>query len=720
MAQTGGETTARQGAEDRLPSDFHSCLSHLSAQEISNIEQAYQFSARAHAGQLRLSGEPYISHPLQVAKVIAELKLDAAAITAGLLHDVLEDTKVSKREIAARFGSQVADIVDGVSKIENLGSQPKKIRQAESFQKMLLAMVGDLRVILVKLADRLHNMRTLQYKTYQSRRNVAHETLEIYAPIAQRLGIDQVRRELEELGFASLYPLRHRVLTAAVNKNIHRYQKDMEKVCQHISEILKARQIEHDIFYRRKDVYSTYRKMCEKHLSFSQITDILAIRITATSVDDCYRILGLVHNLYRPKPGFFKDYIAIPKPNGYQSLHTVLFGPHGIPLEMQVRTYEMNAVAEHGIAAHVLYKTDGSNITTFASDHIKAREWVQGMIDMQEEDGAEGFMERFKGSLFDDEVYVFTPEGNIITLPRGATALDFAFAVHTDVGMSCTKAIIDKKPCSISQQLRTGQTIEILRSSIIQATPQWLSFVVTPKARVAIRHYLKQLHADAALDLGKNLLNQALEKYHSSLEQLDPSAITQLLAEFEWDKEDRLFREIGLGQQMPALIARRLVGGETIGDATDKPKKRLAIKGTEGMAVTYAKCCYPIPGDAISGMMSLGKGLVIHRNECGNLAASAGGKYERLFLEWSSFRASEIEYQAAIRVIVQHKRGMLAIVVEQIAQLKSNIENITIDNRAGGFATLTFVITVKDRNHLANIMRKIHRFSQSIRIVRVK
>ncbi len=718
--RAGHAATVDQVVPDRLPQDFYAQLSYLSVQDIADIEHAYQFSAQAHSGQLRLSGEPYISHPLQVARVIAELKLDAAAIIAGLLHDVLEDTKVCKDEIVGMFGTQVADIVDGVSKIEHLGSQQRKIGQAESFQKMLLAMTKDLRVILVKLADRLHNMRTLEYKTHRSRCNVARETLGIYAPIAQRLGIDRVRRELEELGFVNLYPLRHRVLTVAINKNIDKYQDDMTKVCRHITEILNLHHIQHEIFNRRKDVYSIYRKMREKQLSFSQIMDIMAIRIKTTNVDNCYRILGLVHNLYRPKPGCFKDYIAIPKPNGYQSLHTVLFGPHGIPLEVQIRTYDMNAVAEQGIAAHVLYKTDGSNITTVASEHIKAREWVQGLIDMQDDDGAEEFMEQFKGSLFDDEVYVFTPKGKIITLPRGATMLDFAFAVHTDIGLGCTAALINKKACCISQELRTGQTVEILTNGgFIQAKPQWLSFAVTPKARVAIRRHLKQLHTDAAIELGKTLLEQSLKAYGSNLATLAPQAFNRLLIEFGWNKPDELFQEIGLGKQMSALVTRRLLGEKIAHSAASSAStSALAIKGTEGMVVTYAKCCYPIPGDRIFGNMNPGKGLVIHRNECSNMSTSADNRHGRLFLEWSP-RATDVEYQASIRVIVQHKRGMLAVIAGQIARLGSNIENITIDNRASGLVALTFVIAVKNRDHLAKIIRKIHNLSQSIRVMRV-
>ena len=704
-----------------LPDELLAELSHLSDAEIAEISCAYQFSAEAHTGQLRLSGEPYISHPMQVAKTIAELKLDKATIIAGLLHDVLEDTTVTKQELAGKFDAEVVEIVDGVSKIEHLEFGGWEVKRAESFQKMLLAVTRDLRVILVKLADRLHNMRTLRHKSLEKRRRTARETLEIYAPIARRLGIEKLRSELEEHGFAALYPMRHRILSKALEEKIGRRSRLMDRACDHIGEQLERVGIEHEISSRRKNIYSVYRKMCEKKLPFAEVLDIFAVRIITATVDDCYRVLGQVHNLYRPKPGFFKDYIAIPKPNGYQSLHTVLIDDSGTPLEVQVRTREMNLVAERGIAAHVSYKTTG-NDTSVVSEHVKAREWIQGLVDMHR--GSAGsskdFFENFRISLFSDEVYVFTPEADIIALPRSATALDFAFSVHTDLGLGATTALVDKQLCPLSQELKTGQTIEIITSSRARPSPGWLDFVVTPKARLAVRHHLRTLHDDAAVKLGKSLLDEALQDYAAGLDQVDESRVSNLINELGLESAHELYKQIGMGEQVSSIIARYLLGSEDF-NSKGSGRKRPAINGTEGLMVSYAKCCYPIPGDSIVGIMTPGKGLVIHRNECANISNRSRRKdVNRLFLEWSATQPEDAEYHAMIRVTAQHKRGMLAVVAGKIAEMGSNIENIKLDDHAGAIATMMFTISVRNRGHLAKIMRRLHNASRHIRIMRVR
>lgn len=719
-----------QETETRLPESFRSCLGHLTAAELDEVERAYCFSISAHAGQKRLSGEPYVSHPFQVASILAELKLDAPAIIAALLHDVLEDTNISHTQIAGQFGMQVAAIVDGVSRIDILDSRQRKMGQAESFQKMLLAMAKDLRVVLVKLADRLHNMRTLKYKSLPKRRMIARETLDIYAPIAQRLGIEQIRRELEDLGFAYLYPSRHRILSAELKRKRDKYQEQQKTVCHNIDARLKSLGIDHEVTGRSKDAYSVFCKMREKHLLLSQVMDIFAIRINTSNVDECYRILGLVHNLYQPKPGFFKDYIAIPKPNGYQSLHTVLFVPHGVLLEVQIRTHEMHWVAERGIAAHRSYKTKGGTLSASNNEYARASEWVQSLIDVHSEDTLEEFMENFKGSLFSSEVYVFTPKGKIISLPRGATVLDFAFAVHTDVGSRCVAAKINNTDASLDQKLRNGQAVQIITGSVVHVKPQWLNFTVTSKARTAISQHLKRLHYESAVKLGQSLFEEALKSHGETLAQIGEEKVQELIKALGVESKTELFHQMGLGEQIPALLAKRLVHGVgSIGKegATDTQliahldldqRTPFAIKGTEGVVITYAKCCYPIPGDGIVGVMNRGKGLVVHCSNCANLRKNKQSHPSCFLLEWASSEHAKAEYLAALRVTVQHKRGMLAIVADHIAQLGSNIDTISIDHKGDGWVAMNFVLSVCGRKHLAKIIRRIRNLSREIRVVR--
>ncbi|MGU9978032.1 MAG: RelA/SpoT family protein [Candidatus Oxydemutatoraceae bacterium WSBS_2016_MAG_OTU14] len=702
-----------------LPKDFYTNLSYLPHKEIAEIEKAYSFSVSAHAGQVRLSGEPYVTHPFQVARTIAELKLDTPTIIAALLHDVLEDTPIRHAQIEKIFGTQVASIVDGVSRIDILDSQQRKMGQAESFQKMLLAMSKDLRVILVKLADRLHNMRTLKYKPLEKRRSIARETLEVYAPIARHLGIDQICRELQALGFAYLYPLRERVLTSALAKKEGKYQKEIKKACKHIQERLDEHEIKHEISGRRKDVYSVFCKMQEKGLSLSQIMDILAIRINTDTVDECYRILGLVHNLYQPKPGYFKDYIAIPKPNGYQSLHTVLFPPYGVPLEVQIRTHEMHGVAEWGIATHRAYKNEGGANLSSKHEYMRAGKWLQSLLDVDRSDTSEAFMEHLKGSLFRREVYVFTPQGKITSLPRGATVLDFAFAVHTDVGLRCVGAKINNRDASLNEKLRNSQTVEIITGSMIHANPQWLNFTVTSKARTAVSQHLKNQQHESAVKLGEALFDQALKAYATSLAELGDTKLAPLLQALGIDSKEELFHDLGLGEQIPALLAQRLMLPSTASslDTLGLPSA-LAIKGTESVIVSFAKCCYPIHGDAIIGMMSPGKGLVVHRDGCVNIRRRKKDSPSCILLEWAEQEESKAEYFATLHVMVRHKRGMLATVADQLAKLGSNIENVFVEHKDNGWVAIDFVLLVYGRKHLAQIIRKIRNLAHHLRVNR--
>ena len=711
-----GDTTSEPGGE--LISGLETTLkTYLPEKQVAKVRKAYQFSASAHAGQKRMSGEPYISHPLHVAQTMAQLHFDTTTIISGILHDVLEDTHVTKHQLTRKFGREVSGIVDGVSKIDHLHIETREVKQAGNFQKMILAMSKDLRVILVKLIDRLHNMRTLHHLPPAKQKRVAKETLEIYTPIAQRLGMDRVRREFEELGFKALYPIRHRVLLKAVEKSGGRHRKLMQSVQSNVRRRLKSADITHEIASRRKNTYSIYRKMCRKHLSFSEVFDVFALRLTVDKVDNCYRALGLVHNLYKPVPGRFKDYIAIPKANGYQSLHTVLFGPQGIPIEIQIRTHEMNNVAEQGIAAHSLYKTDDTGSS--ASGHSRVREWTTRLVEMRKHAGnATDFLDNVKLDLFPDEVYVFTPQGEIMSLPRGATALDFAFSVHTDLGLSCSRVLVNKRLSPLSTELENGQTVEIITDKSAHPTPLWLGFAVTGKARAAIRGYLKNTGEKSAIKLGRRLLKGALENLGSDPGKISPQQWSRILQQLRLKKRENLLKEIGLGNQMSPLIARRLIDPESTGTAAaDKP---IAITGTEGVVVSYAKCCHPIPGDSIIGLLNPGKGLVVHRDSCRNVTGSIARDDKSILLQWAEKETPGAEYSAAIRAVTQHRRGMLAVIADKIAQTGSNIENLSLEERPGAMALLTFTISVRNRDHLAEVMRKIHGVSKDVRVSRAK
>lgn len=692
--------------------------SYLSPEEVREVYRAYLFGAEAHEGQTRLSGEPYIYHPLAVARIMAEMRMDAQSIIAAILHDVIEDTPTAKAQLEQEFGQEVAELVDGVSKLTNLSFESKAEAKAESFRKMMLAMVKDLRVIMIKLADRLHNMRTLGVMRPEKRRRIARETLEVYAPIAQRLGMNAIRVELEHLGFEALYPTRFRVLEHAVKRVRGNRRELMQKIETSICHRLEESGIEARIFGREKNLYSIYKKMRAKGRPFSEVFDVFAFRIVTADVDTCYRTLGVVHNLYTPVPGKFKDYIAIPKVNGYQSLHTVLFGPHGLPVEIQIRSDEMDRVAQAGIAAHWLYKSGDGR----ARAQARAHRWLKDVLEMQQSAGNSlEFLESLKVDLFPDEVYVFTPAGEIKELPRGATAVDYAYSVHSDVGNTCVAVRIDRRLAPLSTVLQSGQTVEVITAPNSRPHPNWLNFVVTAKARTCIRHVLKQLKSDEAIKLGRRLLDKALTPYKLGLKTVDPVRLNALLEQMDLPDLDHLLAEIGLGQRAAPLVARRLTeqhgGGPALsqGQGSAVP---LAIQGTEGMVVSYGKCCYPIPGDPIVGVMSAGKGLVIHRESCRNLRNYHDSPDRWVQALWSPEQIGE--FTVSIRVLTHNEKGVLATIAAKVADLGSNIESVNFDRQDGITATMSFLLSVKNRKHLAKIMRALRNIPQVYRTTRAK
>ncbi len=713
---------------------------YLDEGQLANIYHAYLFGAKAHQGQMRKSGDPYITHPLAVATILAEMRMDADSIIAAILHDVIEDTPTGKEQVAELFGDDVASLVDGVSKLTQIEFESKVEAQAENFRKMLLAMVQDIRVIIIKLADRLHNMRTLGAMRSDKRRRIARETLDIYAPIANRLGMNGMRTELQELGFSEYFPMRHRVIAESVRKARGNRKEIVSKVQDAIEDCLQEDGLDGAVDGREKLLYSIYMKMQNKQLSFSEVFDVYAFRITVDSVDSCYRVLGAVHNLYKPLPGKFKDYIAIPKANGYQSLHTILFGPYGVPIEVQIRTRDMDRLAEAGVAAHWLYK-QGDEEGTFAEgrSHRRVREWMLSLLEMQKSSGDSlEFLENVKIDLFPEEVYVFTPKGTIMELPRGSTAVDFAYAVHTDVGNRCVAAKIDRRLGPLSTPLMNGQTVRIITAPAAQPNPTWLNFVVTGKARTNIRYYLKHLQRDESIELGRRMLEQALKGYSLSLNELSPGYMQMIIDEFRCDKIEGVFEDIGLGNRPAPLVARRIAEAPVFkGDAQTRSQtlkhafsrympawlggnkmRPLAISGTEGMVVTFARCCHPIPGDSIQGFVSAGRGIVVHTESCKNVADFRNSPEKWVDVRWEAH--TEGEFPVDIRVDVLNRRGVLATIASAIAEMDANINNVSIDGRDGKYSTLTFSVSVLGRVHLARVMRHVKAIEMVSRITRLK
>ena len=685
---------------------------YLSEEQVTRIREAAEFGASAHQGQKRLSGEPYIAHPVAAASILADLRLDADTIIAAILHDVIEDTPTPKDQLAARFGVDVAELVDAVTKLDQIKFKSREEAQAESFRKMLLAMVRDLRVILVKLADRTHNMRTIEAMAPARRRAIARETLEIYAPIAERLGLYKMKLELEDLGFKALYPRRYHVLERALRRARGNQKEFLKKIEQQLNAALLKNDIHAQVETREKYLYSIYKKMRRKRALLAEIVDVYGIRIVVETTDTCYRALGAVHSVFKPMPGRFKDYIAIPRVNGYQSLHTTLFGPNGVPIEAQIRTADMHRVAEAGIAAHWKYKTGERSGN---SQEDRTREWLSNLVSLQEAGSSEEFLESVKVDLFPDKVYVFTPKGEILRLPSGATVVDFAYAVHTDIGNRCVAAKIDRRLTPLRTVLRNGQTVEIISAKGATPSPSWVNFVVSAKARSAIRHYLKSLRRSEAIALGAKLLGQSLGEFGLALEDIAPDVQHAALAELGMKDLDELYEKIGLGERLAPLLARRLLPGGPVMDGTAGPAP-LAIAGTEGLLVTYARCCFPIPYDPIFAFLSTGRGVVIHRENCVNVEDYRKHPENWLPVGWQT--APDRLFNSEIRVYVVNRTGVLAAIAAAIAGTETNIGHVSIDEQDSGAAMLTFELRVRDRRHLARVVRVIRRMPDVSRVTR--
>jgi guanosine-3',5'-bis(diphosphate) 3'-pyrophosphohydrolase len=689
---------------------------YLPPAQVDRIRDAYEFGAEAHEGQKRLSGEPYIAHPVAVADLLADLRMDAPTIIAAILHDVIEDTPTAKDEIAERFGADVAELVDGVSKLDHIQFRSRAEAQAESFRKMLLAMVRDIRVIMVKLADRTHNMRTLGSVPPAKRRTVARETLEIYAPIANRLGIHSIKSELEELGFKALYPGRYRIIEKALKRARGNQKQFVGKIADNLRGALEKAGVKGRVEGREKHLYSVYQKMRRKRSPLASIVDVFGFRIVVDAVDTCYRALGLVHGLYRPMPGRFKDYIAIPRINGYQSLHTTLFGPNGMPIEVQIRTDDMHRVAESGIAAHWQYKTGEESGKTYRD---RASEWLQHLMEMPHGGSSEEFMESVKLDLFPDKVYVFTPRGEIRRLPRNATAVDFAYSVHTDIGNHCVAAKVDRRLVPLRTPLRNGQTVEIITAKGATPNPAWVNFVVTAKARAAIRHYLKGLKHSEAVELGRRLLTQALADLNVALKKVPEERLQSVATEFNLKSPEELFEQIGLGERLAPLVARRLLpsDADAVAVATGSTHAALAIAGTEGMVVSYARCCFPIPNDPIMAYLSSGRGVVIHREACGNLRNYRKQPDKWLSVTWQP--NVDRLFNVEIRIDVANRMGVLAAIASNIATTETNIEHVAVDERDGDASTLVFDLQVRDRKHLAHVIKNLRKMPEVLRVTRM-
>ncbi len=696
---------------------FRDVSGYLKPEDVSQLQSAYDFSATAHAGQYRMTGEPYVSHPVAVAQILTEWHLDSQALSAALLHDVMEDTNVTKTELADKFGKMVAELVDGVSKLDRIEFQSHEQAQAENFRKMVLAMTRDVRVILIKLADRLHNMRTLDAMNPKKRVRIARETLDIYAPIANRLGLNRLFQELQELSFKHLYPNRYRVLHKALFSARGNRREVVDKILEGIRTKLSDAKIEAMVSGREKNLYSIYHKMQDKHLTFSQVFDIYGFRIIVQDVPSCYLALGALHGLYKPIPGKFKDYIAIPKANGYQSLHTTLFGPYGTPLEVQIRTAEMHKIAEAGVASHWLYKQSDAELNELQK---KTHQWLQSLLEMQTQSGSSiEFLEHLKVDLFPDETYVFTPKGKILSLPHGATCVDFAYAVHTDIGNRCVAAKVNHELVPLRSELRNGDRVEIITAAHAKPNPAWLNYVVTGKARSHIRHFLKTMQYEESAQLGERLLNQALVALSPKAQKIDDASWDKLLKDQTDKTRQEILADIGLGKQLAIVIARRLLMiGEPEGGSNRLPGT-VVIRGSEGMALQFAKCCHPIPGDPIIGYIKKGQGLVVHTHDCIVARKMRSDPDKWLDVEWAP--DTRKLFAVNIRLVASNERGVLAKLAAEIAQSEANIDNVSLEpGDSTAYANIHFTLQVHNRLHLAQIMRGLRRIPEVIRITRLK
>lgn len=692
---------------------------YLSEPQIEALRQSYIVARDAHEGQTRSSGEPYIIHPVAVARILAEMRLDLETLQAALLHDVIEDTPATKEELEIKFGTAVAELVDGVSKLDKLKFRDRKEAQAENFRKMVLAMVQDIRVILIKLSDRTHNMRTLGALRPDKKRRIARETLEIYAPLAHRLGIHNIKTELEELGFEALYPNRYRVLKEVVKAARGNRKEMIQRIHSEIEGRLHEVGLPARVVGREKNLYSIYNKMKTKEQRFHTIMDIYAFRVIVDTADTCYRVLGQVHSLYKPRPNRVKDYIAVPKANGYQSLHTSMVGPHGVPVEVQIRTEDMDQMADKGVAAHWSYKSNGERGGTTAQ--VKAQRWMQSLLELQQSAGNSfEFIENVKSDLFPDEIYVFTPKGRIVELPVGATAVDFAYAVHTDVGNTCVGARVDRTPYPLSKSLKNGQTVEIISAPGARPNAAWLNYVVTSRARTKIRQVLKTMRREESITLGRRLLNHALGDL--SLSDISQENIKHVLTDLKLTSENDLLAAIGLGELMSIVIARRLLGdADELTESTNKdgtPKKKLPIRGAEGILLTFANCCHPIPDDSIIAHVSPGRGLVVHRETCPNVRGYQKEPDKYMAVEWT--KDYEQEFITELRVDMNNRQGALADLTNVISNTGPNIHGLSTEERDGRLYTVTVLLTTKDRVHLAGIMRKIRVMPNTLKVRRRK
>ncbi|GAA0848332.1 bifunctional GTP diphosphokinase/guanosine-3',5'-bis pyrophosphate 3'-pyrophosphohydrolase [Marinobacter szutsaonensis] len=695
---------------------------YLDTNRINQVRRAYYYAEQAHEGQMRKSGDRYITHPLAVARILAELKLDHQSLMAAMLHDVIEDTGIPKDALAEQFGEDVAELVDGVSKLTQIEFRSRAEAQAENFQKMTLAMARDIRVILVKLADRLHNMRTLGPMPYEKRQRIATETLDIYAPIANRLGMHSICTELEDLGFSSLYPMRAKYISKAVNKLRGSHREIIEEIRGRLQEKLEERGLPGRILGREKHLNSIYNKMKFKHKSFHEIMDVYAFRIITDTEDDCYRILGAVHSLYKPLPGRFKDYIAMPKANGYQSLHTTLFGMH-VNIEIQIRTEEMEHIANNGIAAHWMYKNEPSNVTSV--NQARVDRWVKGLMEMRERaDDSLEFIEHVKVDLFPDEIYVFTPKGRIMELPSGATPVDFAYAIHTDIGNAAVACRINRNLGSLSQPLQSGQTVEVITAPGARPNPAWLSFVVTGKARSSIRHVLKTQKRAESLELGRTLLKKSLKGFGAKLADISDGQKQAVVNHNQVNSFDDLISDIGLGNRMAYLVARQLVNGaegaESATVEAGRPADRspVTIRGTEGLLVKFASCCKPIPGDPVVGVMDSGNGMVIHSDTCSRLPEDDEGRARLTHLKWAKDITDE--FSVELRVELERQRGVIAELANAVAMADGNIERISVEDQNAKFGIVSLVVHVNGRRHLARVMRRIRNIRAVTHINRVR
>ena len=698
---------------------FIDSLSYLQPDEVALVREAYVFAEAAHSGQKRYSGEPYITHPLAVAGALAEWRMDAQAVIAALLHDVMEDTAVTKAEIARRFGKQVAELVDGLSKLDKIEFQSHLEAQAENFRKMLMAMARDLRVVLIKLADRLHNLQTMSAVRADKRRRIATETLEIYAPIANRLGLNKIFRELQDLSFALIHPLRAKVIARALKSARGNRRELLTRIVDNVNGKMIDAGVAAQVFGREKSLYSIYRKMEEKRLSFSQVLDIYGFRVVVCDIPTCYLALGALHSLYKPVPGKFKDYIAIPKVNGYQSLHTTLIGPYGTPVEVQIRTEEMHHVAQEGVASHWIYKDSEQS---GADLQVKTHKWLQSLLELQSgtRDSAE-FLEHVKIDLFPDEVYVFTPKGQIMELPRGATAVDFAYMVHTDIGNRCVAARINHELMPLRTELKNGDQVEVITAAHANPNPGWLSYVRTGRARSKIRHFLKVMQHEESAILGENLLNQELEHIGIASADVPIASWEELVRDSGNRSMKEIYTDIGLGKRIAAVVARRLLAKESGGLIDEMPQlSTVVIRGTEGMAIQLAPCCHPIPGDPIIGSIRKGQGLVVHAHDCPVILKSRSSEPKKwIDVEWQP--AEGKLFEARIRVTAKNSRGVLAQMAAAISEAGSNIENVAMEEKTPGvYTTLQFTLQVSHRIHLASVMRSLRHIPEVVRIARAR